>query len=163
MKQLLIATTALVFLSACGKEETPPPPMQTAPGSSGARPEKMPNGQPGVIVVKHVLVAFAGSERSSQKRSKADAQKLAYEILGRAKSGEDFDKLVNEYSDDSGKQAYTMTNHGIEATPDVEFNRGDMATSFGDVGFRISVDEIGIAEYDPVNSRFGWHIIKRVK
>ena len=108
MKQLLIATSALLLLSACGKEGTPPPPMPTAPGSGGARPEKMPNGEPGVVVVKHVLIAFAGSERSSQKRSKGEAQKLAYEILGRAKSGEDFDKLVDQYSDDPGKQAYTI-------------------------------------------------------
>ncbi len=42
-------------------------------------------------------------------------------------------------------------------------DRGNMATGFGDLSFSLAVGEIGIAEYDPKTSPFGWHIIKRVQ
>jgi parvulin-like peptidyl-prolyl isomerase len=38
-----------------------------------------------------------------------------------------------------------------------------MVKSFGDVGFRLKVGEIGVATWDATASPFGWHIIKRVK
>jgi hypothetical protein len=31
------------------------------------------------------------------------------------------------------------------------------------VGFSLKVGEIGMAEFDHANSRFGWHIIKRLE
>jgi hypothetical protein len=34
--------------------------------------------------------------------------------------------------------------------------------AFGDVGFSLDVDGIGVAEYDEASSPFGWHIIKRL-
>jgi len=165
MKQLT-ALTALAFLalSACGKQE-PTPPATTSPGGPvGARPEKMPNGEPSVITVKHVLIGFEGAQRSDQKRSKAEAQKLAYEILGRAKSGEDFDKLMKEFSNDPGGGTYTLVNNGVTADQAAgEFDRSGMVPAFGDVGFRITLNEIALAEHDDKTSPFGWHVIKRVK
>ncbi len=38
-----------------------------------------------------------------------------------------------------------------------------MARAFGDVGWRLEVDQIGVAGYHPQNSGFGWHIMKRLK
>jgi hypothetical protein len=38
-----------------------------------------------------------------------------------------------------------------------------MAGAFGDVGFQLEVGGIGLAEYDPSTSPFGYHIIKRTK
>lgn len=165
MKQLTVAAAALLLLSACGKEE-PVPPAPTSTGSSGARPEKMANGEPSVITVKHVLISFAGAERSEQKRTREEAQKLAYEILGRAKSGEDFDKLMKEFSNDPGEGTYTLVNHGLKAdetAKPMEFDRSGMVPAFGDVGFRIQVNEVAVAEHDPKSSPFGWHVIKRTK
>ena len=34
---------------------------------------------------------------------------------------------------------------------------------FGDVGFELEVGEIGMADYDPEKSQYGWHIIKRLE
>lgn len=162
MKQLLIATTALVLLSACGKEETPPPPLQTPPANAGPRPEKMPNGEPAVITVKHVLISFQGAGTKAT-RSREEAQKLAYDVLNRAKSGEDFDKLMKELSDDSPDGGtYTLVNNGI-AKQGEEYERTGMVPAFGNVGFIISVNEIGLAEHDAKTSPYGWHVIKRVK
>ena len=41
--------------------------------------------------------------------------------------------------------------------------RDRMVPAFGNVGFVLAVGEIGIADYDPVASPFGFHIIKRVR
>ena len=38
-----------------------------------------------------------------------------------------------------------------------------MVRGFGDVGFQLDVGEIGMAEYDPGTSQYGWHIIKRIE
>ena len=43
------------------------------------------------------------------------------------------------------------------------YPRKDMAQAFGDVSFSLAVDEIGIASYDKSKSKYGWHIIKRLK
>ncbi len=32
-----------------------------------------------------------------------------------------------------------------------------------DVSFSLNVNEIGMATYDPAASKYGWHIIKRLK
>jgi parvulin-like peptidyl-prolyl isomerase len=38
-----------------------------------------------------------------------------------------------------------------------------MVPAFGNVGFKLEVGEIGIADYDPLTSKYGYHIIKRVR
>lgn len=166
MKLISLAAVALAVLSACGKQETPPPPPPTtAPGgtaSSGPRPEKIANGEPSVITVKHVLIAFEGASRSEQKRTRAEAEKIAFEVVNRAKAGEDFDKIIKELSSDPGEGTYTLVNTGIKANPG-EYDRSGMVGAFGDVGFRIAVGEVGLADYDAKGSPFGLHILKRVK
>jgi hypothetical protein len=44
-----------------------------------------------------------------------------------------------------------------------ETPRTRMVQGFGDVSFSLKVGEIGMAEYDPQKSPFGWHIVKRLK
>lgn len=41
--------------------------------------------------------------------------------------------------------------------------RGNMAAAFGDVGFKLKVGEVGLAEPHAEKSPFGYHIIKRLK
>jgi parvulin-like peptidyl-prolyl isomerase len=125
----------------------------------------MPNGEPGVITIKHILIAFKDSGTKAT-RSREDAEKLAYDLVGRAKAGEDFDKLMKEFSDDSPEGGtYTMVNEGLQPAGE-EFARSGprgMVKAFGDVGFRILVGEIGVAEHHASDSPYGWHIIKRIK
>ena len=165
MKDLIALTALLSLLSACGKQEMPPPPPPvTAPVSTGSRPEKAANGQPAIVTVQHVLISFEGSERSEQKRSRAEAEKLAFEIVNRAKNGEDFGKLMKEFSNDPGGGTYTLVNDGVTANQSAgEYDRRGMVAAFGDVGFRIDVGEVGLADYDAKGSPFGLHIIKRIK
>ena len=123
-------------------------------------------GEPERIVVQHILVSFAGATRSQNKRSKEDAEKLAKDVLRRARGGESFEALMKAYSDDPGPGQYRMSNHGVATVPPPgeEFHpRNFMVPSFGDLGFKLEIDEIALAVYHPEKSPFGWHILKRVK
>ena len=163
MKHLTVVAAALLMLSACGKEDAVPPAPTPSGTTSGSRPEKMPNGEPGVITLKHILIAFKDTGTKAT-RSREDAEKLTYDLVARAKSGEDFDKLMKEFSNDPGGGTYTLTNTGVAADQAAgEFDRSGMVPAFGDVGFRISLNEIAVAEHDDKTSPFGWHVIKRVK
>ncbi len=121
--------------------------------------------EPDHIAVQHILIAFKGSiPKPAVTRSKDEAEKLALEVFERAKKGEDFDALVKEYTDDEYPGIYRMANKGI--TPDQskqEYPREGMIKSFGDVGFSLAVNGIGLAEYHPQNCKYGWHIIKRIE
>jgi parvulin-like peptidyl-prolyl isomerase len=141
------------------KRITPPPP-----------PSK-PAGEDDRITLQHILIGFKDAvgfqgqpPEKAQARTQEQAKTLAYEVLDRAKKGEDFDKLVETYTDDSPPGLYTLTNIGVLADQAAgEYGRKNMVPAFGDVGFKLKVGEIGIADYDPATSPYGWHVIKRVK
>jgi len=117
--------------------------------------------EPDHIQVAHVLISFAGAGTEAT-RSKAEAEKLASDVLARAKKGEDFHKLIKELSDDSGDGVYGMAN--VKVKPNAgEYPRQGMVAAFGDVGFKLDVGGIGISSHDPRTSPYGWHIIKRLK
>ena len=122
-------------------------------------------GEPEHVTVQHILIAFQGTiPDAGITRSEADAQKLAQELLMRARQGEDFDALVKQYTDDAYPGIYSMANAGRAAdSGKQEFSRSGMVKAFGDVSFGLQVGEIGMAVYDRKTSKFGWHIIKRLK
>lgn len=128
--------------------------------------------QPDRIAVQHILIGFkdavgfrGGAPPSARGRNEAQAKTLAYELLERANAGEDFNKLVTDYTDDSPPGIYGMANTGVQPQGSDEYPRQGMVAAFGDVGFALQVGEIGMADYDPVtkSSPYGWHIIKRVR
>ena len=116
------------------------------------------------ITVQHILIAFKGSIPEARvSRSLSEAKGLAFALYARARKGEDFDALVKQYTDDEYPGIYAMSNFGVE--PDAarkEYARSRMVKAFGDVGFRLKVGGIGLAEHDPKDSKYGWHIIKRL-
>lgn len=118
---------------------------------------------PSRIQVQHILIGFAGSvPQKSITRNADEAKTLAYQILARAKAGEDFDALVRQYTDDSPPGIYAMSGKNVPPGPG-EYPRDGMVPAFGNVGFAINVGEIGIADYDATASPFGYHVIKRLK
>ncbi len=121
--------------------------------------------EPDHITVQHILIAFKGSiPKETVTRTMEEAQKLANEVFERAKKGEDFDALVKEYTDDRYPGVYKMANFDIEPNRGQgEAERGRMVQEFGDVSFKLTVNEIGMAEFSPERSKYGWHIIKRIK
>ena len=170
----------LVFsalLVACGGENNAqgvPTTAPTAPTGGNVpvqtEPTKKTSGQDEHITVQHILIGFkdaVGFQRGGSvppkaaTRTQEDARKLAYELLDRVKAGEDFGKLVKEYSDDGGAGIYAMANAGV--TPfEGESARDGMVPAFGDVGFTLKIGEVGISDYDQAKSPYGYHIIKRI-
>jgi len=145
----LLAFTFVVALAAEGQE---------------AKPEdKMPANEPDHIKVQHILIGFQGSVPGKNiTRSQEEAKKLAYEILERAKKGEEFPALVKEYTDDAYPGIYGMSNKGVSPGQG-EYPRDRMVPAFGNTGFPLEVGGIGIADYDPKTSPYGWHIVKRIE
>lgn len=131
--------------------------------AAGDNPPSQKAAEPEHIVVQHILIAFQGKLPGKDvTRTQEEAKKLAYEILERARKGEDYDALVEKYTDDSAPGVYGMSNLGVTATAG-EYPRNRMVGAFGDVGFTLKVGEIGIADFDQKTSPYGYHIIKRIK
>ncbi len=125
-------------------------------------PPAAPKAEPERITVQHILISFAGT-RTEATRSKAEAEKLAGDVLTRVKKGEDFAKLVKDLSDDPGEGVYSMFNDGAAKRGEDEYPRRGMVPAFGNVGFKLEVGGVGMAPFDPQASPFGWHIIKRLR
>jgi parvulin-like peptidyl-prolyl isomerase len=103
------------------------------------------------VAIQHVLVAYRGAKGAPKtvKRSKAEAKKLAEEVLAKARAGEDFSELASKYSDDPGSKG-NRGNLG-KRTRDV------LVPPFADAAFRLEEGQIS----DVVETEFGFHIIKR--
>ena len=132
------------------------------PGELGTFPVT-PAVPPDHVQVQHILIGFKGTIPGRNiARTRQQADSLAQVILTRVRYGADFDQAVRDYTDDSYPGIYGMSNRGVPPGKG-EYPRDGIVTAFGDVGFGISVGNIGFAEYDPVKSPYGWHIIKRLK
>ena len=176
-KLLLLAVTAIAALGVftilgCTTSTTTPAPTATTaePAAAASAPTAAPAAPPTKsaapadhIKVQHILIAFAGKVPGKNvTRTQDEARALANEILERARKGEDFDALVRQYTDDRPPGIYGLA--GSNATPAPgEFARDRMVPAFGNVGFSLAPGEIGMAEYDPRTSPYGWHIIKRLE
>jgi len=139
----------------------------TLPGLllAAAVPATAGNDEPDVVVVQHILIGFKKTVRGKEiDRTKKEARTLAEELLERSKSLDDneFDALVEEYTDDRYPGIYRLTNRGVPLQSK-SYTRDDMVGNFGRVAFRLEVGEVGMATYHPGNSPFGWHIIRRIE
>ena len=139
--------------SATADAKTPEKAMTTAPAK-----------EPDHIKVQHILIGFTGSVPGKNiTRSVEDARTLAYSLVDSAKAGVSFDELVVRHTDDSPPGIYGMSNLGVNASAGKEYPRNQMVPAFGNVGFKLQVGEIGVADYDPKTSPYGFHVIKRVE
>ena len=162
----LAMTSTLLLAEAPASQPSPKP----APPAGAAAPAA---GEPAEhVTVQHILIGFEGSVPGKNiTRTKEAARALAAEVLAKAQKGEDFDALVKQYTDDSAPGIYAMANTDVPVKPlrpgtratGREFPRGNMVKSFGDVAFSLKIGEVGMAEYSTANSKFGWHIIKRLE
>jgi len=100
------------------------------------------------ISASHILLMYAGSERSSASRSKDDARARIADIEKQLQGGADFAALAREHSDCGS----AMGGGDLGG-----FGRGQMVKSFEEAAFALNVgDTSGIVE-----SPFGFHIIHR--
>jgi foldase protein PrsA len=90
--------------------------------------------------VLHVLIMSEGSKFENPKE-------IANEVLAKAKAGEDFVALMEEYNEDPGATAAGYT-----------FGPGEMVQEFEKASFALDLGEIS----DIVQTDYGYHIIKRM-
>jgi len=163
---LLAAALLVAVASGCassGGSQTQAGADATATTSGGAV-SSTTQKEPDRIVVQHILIGAQGLVPGKNiTRSLDEAKTLAYQLLERARGGEDFDELVRNNTDDAFPGRYGMANRGVTPSGGNEYARDGMVPAFGNVGFKLAVGEIGIADYDPATSPYGWHIIKRVQ
>ncbi|MEA1986388.1 MAG: peptidylprolyl isomerase [Candidatus Marinimicrobia bacterium] len=97
-----------------------------------------------VATVRHIL--FLTNNKSDEE--KVEVKALAEEVLAKAKDGEDFEKLVEKYTEDPGSKE----NGGLYE----DFSKGRMVKPFEDVAFNAEIGSIS----DLVVTQYGYHIIK---
>jgi len=100
--------------------------------------------------------ARARAEFALQKEAQALQQQYQTAIEDNSKTREEAQAEFNTWV--QTKLAELDEKYGETGMP-----RGNMAAAFGDVGFKLKVGEVGLAEPDPEKSPFGFHIIKRLK
>jgi hypothetical protein len=148
---VLAALVAALLLPACGKSDP-------APASGAGGPE------PAHVRIDHILIGVNSEDFPQGRYSQEEARDLAYEIAEKLKAGADWDALKRQHSEDPPPGGpYDLANRGVTPLHPREFRREGMVAAFGDVGFRLAVGEVGVADYDPQRSKFGFHVIKRVK
>lgn len=100
---------------------------------------------------KHILIPTVDLQSGAalSEEEVLAAQKLAQDLCAQLADGADFDALMQEYSQDGG----------LEANPDgYVFTAGEMVDEFYNGTIALQVGEISA----PVQSMFGYHIIKRM-
>lgn len=131
--------------------------------AASGQTQPQPGPEPEHIQVQHILIGFTGSLPGKNiTRTPEEARKLAYDLLERARKGEDFDAMVKQHTDDQHPGIYGMANRGV-APAQGEYPRDQMVGAFGDVGFRLKVGEVGVADHSQKTSPYGFHVIKRIR
>ena len=102
------------------------------------------------VTASHILISYKGALRSETNRDRRDARKLAEKILKELKSGRDFAELARKHSDGpSGPKGGDLE----------RFERGQMVPEFDQAVFGLETGAIS----EVVETKFGYHIIKRTK
>jgi hypothetical protein len=166
LRALLVASLALAA-AACGpgipggpsmnnklNQEAEPPPPEIQSNDILARDAVTREAR-----VKHILVGFQGlgdsypggrQDPRGAARSRADADKLAVQLLERVRAGEAIEPLMAEFSEDSGS---AQTGDAYTVTADAQF-----IFEFKRLALRLQPGEAGL-----VLTGFGWHVMKRIE
>ena len=98
------------------------------------------------IEASHILI----KPENDTAEAKSASEKKAQDLIARIENGEDFGELAKEFSADPG----SAVNGGALGA----FGKGDMVEPFENAAFSLKIGEV---TKTPVESQFGYHIIKR--
>jgi peptidyl-prolyl cis-trans isomerase C len=105
--------------------------------------------EPEEVRVSHILISTIDpvTQKPVAPEQKKVKEKLAKDIRARALNGEDFVKLVKQYSDDPGSK---------DKGGEYKFPRNQMVPEFEAAAFSLKTNQIS----ELVETQFGYHIIK---
>jgi peptidyl-prolyl cis-trans isomerase C/peptidyl-prolyl cis-trans isomerase SurA len=152
----VLAMTGCAKLTAPAREESAAvqpaaKPAASAKPSPAPRPTAPPTaGDQEKVAASHILIGYKGAMRAKADRTKEEAKKIANELAARAKKGEDFAELAKKNSEGPSAVRGGQLN---------QFTRRQMVKPFSDAAFALKVGQVS----DPVETPFGFHIIKRTK
>jgi len=105
-------------------------------------------GLVGEVTDEELLVEYEKGEAIEASHILVNNEEIALEVMSQLQEGRDFSDLAGEYSQDPGTK---------EKGGDLgSFRRGTMTPPFEEVAFTLDINDIS----DPVQSQFGYHIIK---
>ena len=162
---LLVGLFAVLLSGLAGcKSNWPKPNFAFAKPNEAASASKASKSEPDYITVQHCLIGFSGSVPGKPiSRSKEEARALATQLLADVRAGANFDEVIRKNTNDSPPGIYKLANYGKMVIGKGTFERDGMVPAFGNTGFPLQVGEFGLAEFDPRESPYGWHIIKRIE
>lgn len=99
--------------------------------------------------------AYSALDEDGQAEAKEKAKKLAEEVLAKAKDGEDFEKLIEEYGWDTGLED---PSYGYYIN---KGNTGGYPEELLDEAFKLKENEISSELVE--NTTYGYFIVKRLK
>ena len=100
------------------------------------------------VRASHILIMYAGSQRSTAKRTKKEALEQIQMVAAEHVNGIEFGDLAAEYSECPSAQ---------DGGDLGEFGRGDMVPEFDDAVFDLEIGEVS----EVVETSFGYHLIQR--
>lgn len=128
-------------------------PLETPEGFVVVMRTEDPSDRPTQIAAKHILISYKGSERAASAITRTKDEALAIAVKVRklvAEPDADWNALVRQYTDEPGAQ-----NGGDLGV----FGPGQMVPAFERAAFALELGEVS----DPVESPFGFHVIRRYK
>lgn len=146
----------LAGLLAC-TSKPPPPPAPAAPPPVVSEEVLNRPVQSRRAVVRHILVGWKDlatnyarqpMDARARERDQVTAEQLVRSIQRRVADGEDFLKLMKEYSEDRGSAELGTS---YEVRPDAQFE-----PQFQALSLRLKPGEVGVCQ-----SAYGFHLVKR--
>lgn len=154
----VLCFAAALALAACDQAPSAGPASDPAAAPPSAKPQ---------MTVTHLLVAFKSptSEQLSNlkgtTRTKADALGLAKSLLGEIQGGRSFEELVEKFTDDRNAEGKPNTNNdkpGSYTWPTAQIQQ--MVPEFEKAA---RATPVGKFAPEPVETQFGYHLIRRDK
>jgi hypothetical protein len=158
-----LAVAAALLLAACGKEKDAEPTTPPAPPSDpGPRSAATP------MTVQHVLVGMSNPRLPKITRSKDAALTRAQGVVAEVKAGRrSFTEIVEEYTDDRNDQGQPNSHNFLDPRDRTVLPPGtyviNETTSFAPP-FMAALKKMKPGDVsEPVETEFGYHVIKYVK
>lgn len=151
---VLVALALAPLLAGCGEKAGDAP--SSPPGRSSVFGRQAADTGPGPFTATHILIGARNPKSPEVERSKLQARNAALEVMKKLEAGTTIDEMVATYTDDKGSLGRPGEKNGQYR----DFPSGMMVPAFEQA---VRETPIGKIYPEPVETEFGYHIIRRDK